>query len=284
MSDSLWPHELQHARLPCPSPSLGACSNSCLLSQWCHSPISSSVAHFLLLPSVLSASGSFPVSKLFASGGQSIGASASAPVLPMYIQDWLAWSPCCPFPWIEHTYVNWPPAQESTQHEHSRCLPDAPSPALTGRFFTTEPPGKSSSYNHSLLAVSIWLLTFSHHSWVLPGVELHTNKIIPCVSCVWHLSLTCLWDSTKLLHIGVAYFFSFIPVILLWMTIPVYMGLPFWQSGKELPANARDARVSGSSLRLGRPPGGGNGNPLQYSCLENSTDRGTWQATVHEVT
>ena len=88
MSDSLWPHELQHARLPCPSPSPGACSNSCLLSQWCHSPISSSVAHFLLLPSVLSASGSFPVSQLFASGGQSIGASASAPVLPMYIQDW----------------------------------------------------------------------------------------------------------------------------------------------------------------------------------------------------
>ena len=86
MSDSLQPHELQHARLPCPSPSPRVCSNSCPLSQWCHPTISSSVAPFSSCPQSFPASGSFPVSWLFASGGQSIGASVSAWVLP--IQGW----------------------------------------------------------------------------------------------------------------------------------------------------------------------------------------------------
>ena len=88
MSNSLQPHELQHASLLCPSPSLGVCSNSCPLSQWCHPTISSSVAPFSTSPQSLAASGSFPVNQLFASGGQTIGASASASVLPMNIQDW----------------------------------------------------------------------------------------------------------------------------------------------------------------------------------------------------
>ena len=87
MSDSLWPHGLQHARLPCPSPSLGDCSNSCLLSQWCLPTISSSVIPFYCLQS-FPASGSFPVSQFFTSGGQNIGASTSASVLPMNVQDW----------------------------------------------------------------------------------------------------------------------------------------------------------------------------------------------------
>ena len=85
ISDSLGPHGLQHARLPCPSPSPGACLSSWPLSRWCHPTISSSVVPFSCLQS-FPASGSFPVSQLFASGGQSIGASAS--VLPMNIQDW----------------------------------------------------------------------------------------------------------------------------------------------------------------------------------------------------
>ena len=88
MSDCLWPHGLQHARLHCPSPSPRACSNSCPLSQWCHPTISSSAIPF---PSCLQSfltSGSFPMSRLFASGGQSIGVSASASVLPINIQDW----------------------------------------------------------------------------------------------------------------------------------------------------------------------------------------------------
>ena len=87
MSDSLRPHGLQHARAPCPSPTPGVYSNSCPLSQWCHPAISSSVGHFFCLQS-FPASGSFPVSQFFTSGGQSIGVSASASVLPMNIQDW----------------------------------------------------------------------------------------------------------------------------------------------------------------------------------------------------
>ena len=88
MSDSVWPHGLQHARLPCPSPTLGACSNSCPLSWWCHLTISSSVIPFSSCLQSFSASGSFLRSQFFASGDQSIGASASASVLPMNIQDW----------------------------------------------------------------------------------------------------------------------------------------------------------------------------------------------------
>ena len=90
--DSLCPHGLQHARLPRLSPRV--CSNSCPLSQWCHPNISSSVTPFSSCLQSFPASGSFPVSQLFASGGQSIGASASASVLPMNIQDWfpLGWT------------------------------------------------------------------------------------------------------------------------------------------------------------------------------------------------
>jgi len=86
MSDSLGPCGVQHARLPCPSSTSGACSDSCPLSWWCHSNISSSVFPFSCLQS-FQASGSFPVSQFFASGDQSIGGSASASVLPMNIQD-----------------------------------------------------------------------------------------------------------------------------------------------------------------------------------------------------
>ena len=94
VSDSLWPHRLQHARLPCPSPTPRACSNSCPLSQWCHPFISSSAIPFSsCLPSFPS-SGSFPMSQLFKWGGQRIGASASASVLPVNIQVWfpLGWT------------------------------------------------------------------------------------------------------------------------------------------------------------------------------------------------
>ena len=93
MSDSLWPHGLQHARLLCPSPTPRACSNSFPSSQWCHPTISSSVVPFSCLQ-YFPASGSFPVSQFFISGGQSIGVSAAASVLPMNIQDWspLGWT------------------------------------------------------------------------------------------------------------------------------------------------------------------------------------------------
>ena len=85
--DSLWPHGLWHCRLPCPSPTSRACSDSCSLSQWCHPTISSSVICLSCLQH-FPASGSFLTSQFFASDGQSIGASALASVLPMNIQDW----------------------------------------------------------------------------------------------------------------------------------------------------------------------------------------------------
>ena len=88
MSDVLWLHNLQHTRLPCPSLSSWACSNSCLLSQWCHLTITSSVVSFSSCPQSFPASESFSVNQFFASGGQSIRASTSALVLPMNIQSW----------------------------------------------------------------------------------------------------------------------------------------------------------------------------------------------------
>ena len=88
MSESLRPHGLQHARIPCPSPSLRNCSNSCPWSWWCHPSISSFVVPFSFCLQSFPASGSFSVSQFFPSGGQSIEASASASVLPMNIQDW----------------------------------------------------------------------------------------------------------------------------------------------------------------------------------------------------
>ena len=89
MSDSLWPNELNHSRLPCPLLSLGVCSNSCPLSQWCNPTISSSVVPFSSCLQSFPASRSFLISLLFALGGQSIAASALASVLPMNIQGWL---------------------------------------------------------------------------------------------------------------------------------------------------------------------------------------------------
>ena len=88
VSDSLRPHELQHARPPCPSPSPGVHSDACPSSQWCHPTISSSVVPFYSCLQSFPASGSFPMSQFFASGGQNFRVSASALVLTMNIQDW----------------------------------------------------------------------------------------------------------------------------------------------------------------------------------------------------
>ena len=89
--DSLQPHGLQHTRPSCPSPTFRVYPNSCPLSRWCHQTISSSVIPLSSCPQSFPASGSFPMSQLFASGGQSIGVSASASVLPMNTQDWSLW-------------------------------------------------------------------------------------------------------------------------------------------------------------------------------------------------
>ena len=94
VSDSLWPHESQHARPPCPSQIPWVYSNSCPSSRWCHPAMSSSVIPFSSCPQSLPASGSFPMSQLFTWGGQSTGVSAWGSVLPMNTQDWspLGWT------------------------------------------------------------------------------------------------------------------------------------------------------------------------------------------------
>ena len=94
MSDSLQPNERKHARPPCPSPTPGVHPNPCSLSWWCHPTISSSVVPFSSCPQSFPASGSFQMSQLFASGGHSIGISASTSVLPTNAQDWspLGWT------------------------------------------------------------------------------------------------------------------------------------------------------------------------------------------------
>ena len=94
VSDSLWPHEPQHSRPPCPSPTPGVYPNPCPLSRWCHPTISSSVVPFSPCPQSLPASESFQMNQLFAWSGQSIGVSASASVLPKNTHDWfpLEWT------------------------------------------------------------------------------------------------------------------------------------------------------------------------------------------------
>ena len=94
MSNCLWPHGLQHARPPCPSPTHGVYLNSCPLIQWCYPTISSSVVPFPSFLQFFPASGSIQMSQLFASGGQSTGVSASASVISINIQDWfpLGWT------------------------------------------------------------------------------------------------------------------------------------------------------------------------------------------------
>ena len=135
VSDSLRPHELQHARPPCPSPSPGVHSDSRPSSQWCHPGISSSVIPFSC-PRSFPASGSFPMSQLFAWGGQSIGVSASASVLPKNNQDWspLGWTG-----WIslqskglsrvfsnttvqKHQFFSTQPSSQSNSHIHTWLL------------------------------------------------------------------------------------------------------------------------------------------------------------------
>ena len=134
-SDSLWPHESQHTRPPCPSPAPGVYPNSCPSSLWCHPAISSSVVPFSSCPQSLPASESFPLSQLLAWGGQSIRVSASASFLPKNIQDWsLEWTS-----WIssqskglsrvfsnttvqKHQFFGTQPSSQSNSHIHTSSL------------------------------------------------------------------------------------------------------------------------------------------------------------------
>ena len=136
LSDSLWPHESQHARPPCPSPTAGVYPKSCPLSRWCHPTISSSVIPISSHPQSFPTSGSFQMSQLFVSGGQSIGVSASTSILPMNTQDWspLGWTS-----WIslqskglsrvfsnttvqKHQFFGAQPSSQSNSHIHTWLL------------------------------------------------------------------------------------------------------------------------------------------------------------------
>ena len=135
MSDCLRPRGLQHARLPSPSPTPEDCSNSCPSSRWCHPTISSSVVPFSSCPQSFPASGSFPMSQFFASGGQRIWFSASASVLPMNIQDW--------FP---SGLTDWISLQSKGL---SRVVSNAT--VLKYQFFSTQLSFKSNSHIHTWL-------------------------------------------------------------------------------------------------------------------------------------
>ena len=136
VSDSLRPHELQHARPPCQSPTPGVHSDSRPSSQWCHLAISSSVVPFSSCSQSLPASESFPMSQLFASGGKSTGVSALASVLPKKSQDWypLGWTGCISLQskGLSRVFSN------TTGQEH--------------RFFSAHPSSQSNSHTH------IWTL------------------------------------------------------------------------------------------------------------------------------
>ena len=133
VSDCLRPHESQHTRPPCPSPFPGVHSNSCPLSRWCHSAISSSVIRFSSCPQSLPASESFPMSQLFARNGQSTGVSASASFLPKKSQGW---SPSERTGWI------------SLQSKGlSRVFSNIT--VQTQQFFSTQPSSQSNSHIHT---------------------------------------------------------------------------------------------------------------------------------------
>ena len=132
MSDSLWPHELQHTRPSCPSPTPGVYLNSCPLSRWRHPAISSSVIPFSSCLQSFPALGSFQMSQFFASGGQSIGVSASASLLPMNIQGW--------FP------LRWTSLQSKG---HSRVFSNTT--VQKHQFFGAQPSSQSNSYIHTWL-------------------------------------------------------------------------------------------------------------------------------------
>ena len=135
MSDSLRPHGLQHARPPCPSPTPGACSNSCPLSWCCHPAISSCVIPFSSCLNSLPISGSFLRNKFFTSGGQSIGVSASVSVLPKNIQDWF------PLGWTGWIYLQ--------SKGLSRVFSNTT--VQKHQFFSAQPSSQSNSHIHTWL-------------------------------------------------------------------------------------------------------------------------------------
>ena len=154
LSDSLRPHESQHARPPCPSPTPEVYSNSCPSSWWCHPAISSSVIPFSSCPQSFQASGSFPMSQLFAWGGQSIGVSASASVLPMNTQGWspLGWTG-----WISLQYKGLSRVFSSTIAQKHQFLPSNHVQFLTFNLLTSVLSNSIQFYPSFFIKIFIYL-------------------------------------------------------------------------------------------------------------------------------
>ena len=185
MSDSLWSHGLQHARLPCPSPTPRACSNSCPSSRWYHLSISSSVVPFSSCLQSFPASGSFPMSQFFASSGQSIGVSASASVLPMNIQDWF------PLGW-----TGWNSLQSKGL---SRVFSNTT--VQKHQFFITQPSLQSNSHIHTWLlektiALTRWIFVGEVMSLLFNMLSRLAIAFLPSRKCLlisWLQSLSAVW-------------------------------------------------------------------------------------------
>ena len=151
MSDSLWPQESQHTRPPCPSPTPGACSYSSPSSWWCHPTISSHVLPFFSHLQTCPASGFFPMSQLFISGGQNIRVSASASVLPMNIQDWLSLG-----------WTGWISLQsKGLSRDFSNTT------VQKHQFFSAQPSSQSNSHIHTypIKKIYIWYLKKKWYWW-----------------------------------------------------------------------------------------------------------------------
>ena len=162
MSDSLWPHGLQLARLPCPSPTPGACSNSWPLSQWCQSIISSSVSPFSSWLQSFLASGSLPMSQPFTSGDQSTGVSASASVIPMNIQDWFSSE------WTDRISLQ---------------------PKGLSRVFSN-----TTFQKHQNFSAQLFIVQLSHHTWLLEKPKLWLDGPLSAKYCFCFLICCLGWS------------------------------------------------------------------------------------------
>ena len=184
MSDSLRPHGLQHTRPPCPSPTPGVYSNSCLSSWWCHPTISFSVIPFSFCLQSFPASGAFPRSQFSTSGGQNTGISASASVLPMNIQDWslLGWTG-----WISLQSKGLLRVFSITIQKH--------------RFFSAQLSSQSNSHIHT------WLLekTIALTRWTFVGkvmsllYNMMSRLVIAFLARSKHLLISCLYSPSAVI-------------------------------------------------------------------------------------
>ena len=312
----LWPHGLQHFRLSCPSPSPGVCSNSCPLSQWCHPTVSSSVVPFSC-PQSFPASGSFLMNQLFASGDQSIGASASASVLLMHIQSWF------PLGLTGLIFLLFQESSPTPQFEsiNSSVLSLLYGPTLTSIHDHWENYSFCNSCSISCLFILLIVSSAVQKLFplMLPFSQVTINMTTLMESRVGFLEqgqLSVVWISlgfsgmqpvwsprphtqgSPALHLMLCSK-SCLEVLNFWKGIlhfhfisdsaisvaalicirtrfrPGFRRLDF-PGGSDCKESAYNTGDLGSIPGSGRSPGEGNGNPLQYTCLENPTDRGAW--------